>query len=126
VSEEESPVGIVGVGCGFGVFVVGSVIPYPVEDAGLVCDGVADHEEGSEGKGCGEGSVGPQSVCSHCYSKATNRPKRKSKQQGCCFASRNFSNSDDGDDVDESGPCRHEPIHISLFPMMVHLRGYRG
>ena len=62
VGEKEATLCIVGVGVGFAVFVVHSVITDPVEKRPLISSGIAAHQEKSERKVSLESAMGKQSV----------------------------------------------------------------
>lgn len=71
MSVEETAHGIVWVGVGFGVFVMDAVVTCPMVNGSLVGDGVAKHEEHTDGEGGGVGSVGPEAMDADGYAEAT-------------------------------------------------------
>jgi len=62
VCEEETTHGIVWISVGLRIFVMDAMITGPVVDGALVGDGVAEHEEKTDGEGGGVGTVGPETM----------------------------------------------------------------
>ena len=73
MSEEEASFGIVGVSIRFRELVMNTVVTSPVVNGALVGDGIAKHKEGSEEKVSFVRAMRPETVYSHCDTKATEQ-----------------------------------------------------
>jgi hypothetical protein len=87
VREEKAAHGIVRVGFGLGILVMDAMIARPVVDRTLIGDGVAQHEEETNGEGGAVGAVGPEAMDTDGNAESTERRGRDTIAMRRCLSS---------------------------------------
>eukprot|EP01083_Nonionella_stella_P297071 1009074_1 len=98
------------------------MIACPVENGSLVGDGISKHEEETDRKGGGVGSVGPETVHTYSYTEATDWPEYESPHQRLLTTLHDLREPEKTNYVHKTDVDAHGPIDRPCVPVMLDQR----